>query len=200
MKNFEVKYEGGHLVDIKTGKRILLKRGGNFSILGDDDQFEEHEQISLQRKIMDSKEKETFLIKKYSNHILHKILDSGTVLYYRIGIPSGAKKELNRFYYFNAILHENLYLKSKDGKSLTLCDCMCKTTQCIECNIQMFEHVEGYSLNNLFSNMVAFYFPLIRSGACNAFDTFYTRDKQPNKQVASIKYLREYRDEINSNL
>lgn len=37
----------------------------------------------------------------------------------------------------------------------------------------MIETVQGVSLNSLLSNMVASYFPLQRSGACNAFDTFY---------------------------
>ena len=48
MKSFEVKYTKGHLVDIKTNKRIFLKRGGVFNILGDDNQFEEKDELHFE--------------------------------------------------------------------------------------------------------------------------------------------------------
>ena len=52
----------------------------------------------------------------------------------------------------------------------------------------MIESVKGNSLNNLFSNMVAFYFPMQRSGACNAFDYFYLTDENDKVHLYDIKY------------
>ena len=52
----------------------------------------------------------------------------------------------------------------------------------------MIEPINGNSLNNLFSNMIAVYFTMQRSGACNAFDYFYLIEKDDKPRLFDIKY------------
>ena len=49
------------------------------------------------------------------------------------------------------------------------------------------------SLNNLFSNMIAFYFPMQRSGACNAFDYFYFINNEDKPRLYDVKYYSKFR-------
>ncbi|RIJ45492.1 hypothetical protein D1614_22745 [Maribellus luteus] len=173
MKNYQVKYSKGHLVDTSTGRRIFLKRGGTFSILGDDDQFEEKDELHLNIIPLDSKKKLLQLQKKYFSHELVKIADAGQKFVYRIGLSKVTSEERNTEFLFHALILEDLYIRSKNLEDWSLCDCFCETSECLYGEIQMFEPVVGNSLNNLFSNMIAFYFAMQRSGACNAFDTFF---------------------------
>jgi hypothetical protein len=92
---------------------------------------------------------------------------------YRIGLTKRTSEDRDYEFMFDAHLLEDLYLKSRDGENWTLCECLCETRNCFFGDVQMIEPVKGISLNNLFSNMVAYYFPLQRSGSCSAFDYFY---------------------------
>lgn len=173
MKNYKVKYTKGHLVDIETGKRIFLKRGGTFQLLGDDDQFEEKDELQQEQKILDADEKWIQLSKSYKSKYLEKVADAGQQFVYRIGLSKMTSEDQAPEFLFNAIIKEDLYMHSKDGNNWSLCSCICETTRCVVGDIQMIETVKGFSLNNLFSNMVAFYFPLQRSGSCNAYNYFF---------------------------
>ncbi len=173
MKSYEIKYTKGHLVDTKTGKRILLKRGGTFNILGDDDQFEERDELHIKAEVLKPSEKLASLQKRHKGYHTEKIADMGQSFVYRIGLSKRTSEDKAPEFLFDAIIREDLYIRSQDGNEWTLCDCYCETKSCLEGEVQMIETVQGLSLNNLFSNMVAFYFPLQRSGTCNAFDTFY---------------------------
>jgi hypothetical protein len=188
MKSYEVTYKQGHLVDTKTGKRIFLKRGGKFNILGDDDQFEERDELLLEKEVLDRDAKYQALKNKYKKHLLYKVLEGGDKLLYRIGLSKQHSGDKGQEFLFDAFLLEDLYLYSKDGKSWALCDCICETRNCIDGELQMIEPIRGKSLNSLFSNMVAFYFPLQRSGACNAFNTFHLEKEGYVTNLSHFKY------------
>lgn len=180
MKNYTVKYKNGHLIDVATGKRIFLKRGGEFTLLGDDLMFEDKDELTFQRLPLSSSEKYSILQNNYKNYRFVKVAWAGQKFIYRIGLSKMTKEDVKIEYLFDAVIMEDLYIKSKinnkeDSKQdkWSLCDCLCKTTKCIDGDLQMFEEIQGLSLSNLFSNMVAFYFTLQRSGSCNAFNTYF---------------------------
>ncbi len=172
MKTYNITYTKGHLVDTTTGKRIFLKRGGSFTLLGDDDQFEVKDELSLSFTPLNEKDKKDKLMQSHKTFNLKKIAQSGDVFLYRIGLSKRTTEDKERSFLLKATLLEDLYIKS-NHKKWTLCNCYCETTYCLDGDLQMFEPVYGNSLSNMFSNMVTFYFPLQRSGACNAFTTFY---------------------------
>lgn len=188
MKSFEVKYTKGHLVDIKTNKRIFLKRGGVFNILGDDNQFEEKDELHFEIPPLNDMDKFNQLKSAYKNFELEKIASRGQKFVYRIGLSKKTNEDKDMEFLFDCTILEDLYVRSKNLEDWSLCDCVCETTECLEGDIQMIESVKGNSLNNLFSNMVAFYFPMQRSGACNAFDYFYLTDENDKVHLYDIKY------------
>jgi len=186
MKNYTVHYTKGHLVDTNTGKRIFLKRGGKFTILGDDNQFEVRDELALNITILDSEEKLSSLKKEFKDYFLEKVACSGQRFIYRIGLSKKTSEDKVREFLFDAFIKEDLYMRSKNGNDWSLCDCFCETHKCLQGDIQMFETIYGKSLNNLFSNMVAFYFPMQRSGAINAFTGFYMV-KNENPAISDLK-------------
>ena len=188
MKSFEVKYTKGHLVDIKTNKRIFLKRGSVFNILGDDNQFEEKDELHFEIPPLNDMDKFNQLKSAYKNFELEKIASRGQKFVYRIGLSKKTNEDKDMEFLFDCTILEDLYVRSKNLEDWSLCDCVCETTECLEGDIQMIESVKGNSLNNLFSNMVAFYFPMQRSGACNAFDYFYLTDENDKVHLYDIKY------------
>ena len=139
--------------------------------------------------------------KEFKNFGFEKIADVGTEFIYRIGLGKTTSEDKTREFLFNAIIEEDLYLKSKNGEDWTLCPCICKTTECLEGDVQMIESIPGTSLSNLFGNVVTFYFPFQRSTACNAFDTFFFKDKFERPRLNHIKYrhvnsINEFRKRI----
>ncbi len=186
MKSYQITYTKGHLIDVTTGKRIFLKRGGTFNILGDDNQFEIKDELQFNHNILETKEKLASLEKTYKNHTLFKIAEVGQKFLYRVGLSNRTSEDKEQEFLFDAYVLEDLYLRSKDGQEWSLCDCIAETRNCIEGEVQMIESVKGVSLNNLFSNMIAFYFPMQRSGACNAFDYFFFAQNDSNG-MAEVK-------------
>lgn len=178
MKSYEVEYTKGHLVDIKTGKRIFLKRGGRFSILGDDHQFVEKDDLKITQKALNSEEKLAALKRTYKGFHLEKIANAYQLFVYRIGLAKTTSEDKRSEFLFDAMILEDLYIRSTKAGEWVLCECLCESRICLEGEVQMIEAVQGVSLNNLFSNMVTFYFPFQRSGSCNAFDTFYFVDER----------------------
>lgn len=183
MKSYEVTYTKGHLIDVQTGQRIFLKRGGKFNILGDDDQFAEKDELKIIREALSASEKQATLETAHPEYHLEKIAEAQQILVYRIGLSQKTSEDRRYEFLFDAVLLEDLYIRSKNGEDWSLCDCLCESRNCLEGELQMIEAVQGSSLSNLFSNMVAFYFPLQRSGACNAFTTFYYSDPLPGTEM-----------------
>jgi hypothetical protein len=145
----------------------------------------------MEKQVLDSKAKQQELEKKYKGRYIVKIQEAGGKLIYRIGLSKTHSEDKDREFLFDVYLLEDLYLNSKDGKNWSLCDCICETRHCIDGDLQMIEPIRGKSLNNLFSNMVAFYFPLQRSGACNAFNTFFLELSGSIPNLANFKYSRQ---------
>lgn len=191
MKNYTVTYNKGHLVDSDSGKRILLKRGGVFNLLGNDDQFEKKNHFDDNNKPLNSKEKYKKLDRKHKD--LDLMARAGDILIYRIGIDFFNKtdEDYSHEFLFEALLLEDLYMKSSKytngNPSWTLCECLCETSNCIDGDMQLYETIKGKSLSHLFSNMVAFYFPMQRSGVCNAFKTFFI-PKSNGHKLNDVKF------------
>lgn len=177
MKNYKVRFNKGHLVDTETHKRVLLKRGNTFTIQGDDDSFEsEDDLVKLKNKALDHQSKLEKLKSNFKNHQFIQIAKAGDFLAFNIGISRPTNEDSTPKYWFNAQLLEDLYLKKnlkKDKAIYNLAPCLVRSIDCFDGGINLYEEIYGFSLNNLFSNMVAFYFMLQRSGACNAFNAFY---------------------------
>ena len=192
MKNFQVKYTKGHLINTETNKMILLKREGVFFISGDDDQFiEEQDEILMKDTTpLLGEEKMNQLKQLYPNQQLKPVALAGQKLGYRIGLGKKTSEDKSMEYFFEAVLLEDLYFHSKDNKDWKLCECLCETNKCLNTNFQMYEKIKGKSLNNLFSNIVTFYFPLQRSGACNAFNTFYLMGKDEHSPLSKFTNYR----------
>lgn len=121
MKSYEIKYTKGHLVDIRTGKRIFLKRGGTFNILGDDDQFEEKDELQVEIYILNPDEKLASLQQRHKGYYLEKIADVGQTFVYRIGISKQTSEDKMQEFLFDTIILEDLYIRSKDRKEWALC-------------------------------------------------------------------------------
>jgi len=108
MKSFEVKYTKGHLVDTKTNKRIFLKRGGVFNILGDDNQFEEKDELHFDTKPLSETEKLQQLEKNHKNFSLIKIASKDQNFVYRIGLSKSTKEDKEKEFLFNCTILEDL--------------------------------------------------------------------------------------------
>lgn len=188
MKIYKVQYIKGHLVDIETNKKIFLKRGGSFCIQGEDDQFEEKDELQYLDKPLPSDEKIDSLRKEFKGFHLEKICKAETEFVYRIGLSKKSSEDKVPEFLFNAIVKEDLYLKSKNGEDWSLCPCVCQTTECLEGDVQLIESVSGSSLSNLFGNVVTYYFPLQRSTACNAFKTFFINNQNKDLTLNEVKY------------
>ncbi len=191
MKNYTVKYVRGHLIDEKHNNRIILKRGGVFSIQGDDHLFEEKDELINDIKPLDSVAKKAKLDKYYdpSRFHLEQVAEAGTKLYFRVGLYNRASEDKTTEYVFDAYLLEDLYMRTRNGEKWSLCECYCESRDCPYGELQMIESVRGYSLSNLFSNIVAFYFPLQRSGATNALRTFHFASDIDNNAKDSKEML-----------
>ena len=187
MKSFEVENIRGQLIDVETKKRVILKRGGKFIISGKDDQFEERDEIHKESNQLNSEEKIYALEKEFKNCEFVKIADANTEFIYRIGLGEKTSEDKTAEYLFNAIVLEDLYVKTKNYVKWSLCPCLCKTTECIEGDVILHEPTCGSSLNNLFGNMVIEYFPEQRAAACNAFTTFYFKKGFPEPYMRNIK-------------
>ena len=120
MKSFEVKYTKGHLVDIKTNKRIFLKRGGVFNILGDDNQFEEKDELHFETLPLEETEKLNQLERNHKSFKLIMIASKYQYLVYRIGLSKKTNEDKEMEFLFNCTLLEDLYIRSKNDEDWSL--------------------------------------------------------------------------------
>ena len=173
MKNFKVIFINGRLVEAGSGKEIFLVPGKYYYLNGDDDAFSEKDYMENKKEPLDSHHKEIKIKQKYKYFMTEKILPAGTLLYFRIGLGKITREDKAGEYLFQARLHEDLYLKSKNKEEWTLCECQCISEKIIDGELPfIFQRVKGTSLANLYANVVIHYFAGKRSTACNAFNTF----------------------------
>lgn len=188
MKNFEVFYKNNQFIDKITGKALHFKPNATYTIKGDNENFLLEDYLHLKKTPLTSKLKEEDLIKSFKNFHFKKIADVGTIFYFRIGLGKVTDEERDREYLFKAVIEEDLYLKSKEGKNWNLCSCICKATEMVEGKLGFpFEEIETDSLSELFANVVSKYFNRKRSTACNAFTTFYF---EPVKEKPSLNWIK----------
>lgn len=184
MKNYEITFKNGLLIDKKTGKRLHLKPFETYYLQGDDDSFLLDDYVKDDYEPLNSEEKLEFLQNKYKKFELAPLAPKGTKLIFRIGLGKRSQEDTASEYLFEAIIQEDLYIKNKfKSNSWSLCDCVCKCTELLEGDLGFpFQAIEANSLSELFANVVSTYFNKKRSTACNAFKTYYIlpKDKAPS--------------------
>lgn len=189
MKNFEVTYKNGLLIDKRTGKRLNLKPFETYYMQGDDNSFLLEDYIKTDHKPLETIQKLKALEKKHKGYELKQLSSAGEKLVFRIGLGKRYEEDVAREYLFDAILQEDLYMKKKCNKeSWTLCNCVCYSANLLEGDLGFpYEKVEANSLSELFANVVSTYFNMKRSTACNAFKTFY---KYPEEVRPTLYWLK----------
>lgn len=188
MKNFEIFFKNNQFIDKLTGKALHFKPNATYTIQGDDDNFLLADYLSLKKTLLNSQGKEEELTKTFKNFHFRKIADAGTIFYFRIGLGKITEEERDREYLFKAVIEEDLYLKSKEGKNWNLCSCICKATELVEGKLGFpFAAIEADSLSELFANVVSTYFNRKRATACNAFTTFYF---EPVREKPSLNWIK----------
>lgn len=189
MKNFEVTFKNGLLIDKQTGKRINLKPFETYYLQGDDHSFLLEKYIKTDYKPLSTNEKLKTLEKKHKGYELKQLASAGDKFVFRIGLGKRFEEDVVREYLFDAILQEDLYMKKKHNKdSWTLCNCVCFSDKLLEGDLGFpFQKIEANSLSELFANVVSTYFNMKRSTACNAFKTFY---KYPIEDRPSLLWLK----------
>lgn len=193
MKNFEVFFKNNQFIDKQTGKALHFKPNATYTIQGDNENFLSADYLFEQKTPLNSQGKEEELIRTYKNFHFRKIADAQTVFYFRIGLGKMKEEACDREYLFKAVIQEDLYLKSKDGKNWNLCSCICKATNLVEGDLGFpFAEIEANSLSELFANVVSTYFNKKRATACNAFTTFYFEQKNENPSLNWIKNIARF--------
>ena len=188
MKNFEVFFKNNLFIDKQTGKALHFKPNATYTIQSDNENFLLKDYLIRNNIPLNSEDKVEQLQKKLKSFQLKKIADSGTVLYFRIGLGKITEEELEREYLFKAVIEEDLYLKSKEGTKWNLCSCICKATELVEGKLGFpYAEIEADSLSELFANVVSNYFNRKRATACNAFTTFYF---EPIEEIPSLNWIK----------
>lgn len=188
MKNFEVFFKNNQFIDKLTNKALHFKPNATYTIQGDNENFLSEDYQCEQKIPLNEKHKKAHLTSTFKNFQLRKIADAKTVFYFRIGLGKITEEESDREYLFKAVIVEDLYLKSKDGKNWNLCSCICKATKMVEGKLGFaFAEIEADSLSELFANVVTKYFSGKRSTACNAFRTFYCESVREKPSLNWIK-------------
>lgn len=172
MKNYKVTYNNGQLIDAETKLQIHLIPGEVFYINGNANAFLEQSDLKDNDNILSEEEMLILVTKKYNGVLHERILKAGTKLYFRIGLGKATKEDKSNEYLFEAILLEDLYIRSKEGVKWRLCDCKCKTEKVIQGSLPFTHEIKGSSLNSLFSNVVIHYFSYKRATTCNVFNTY----------------------------
>jgi hypothetical protein len=190
MKNFEIFFKNNQFIDKQTGKALHFKPNATYTIQGDNENFLLEDYLFQNKTPLNSKGKEEELIKTLKNFHFRKIADAGTVFYFRIGLGKITEEERDIEYLFKAVIEEDLYLKSKEGKNWNLCSCICKATELVEGILGFpYAEIEANSLSELFANVVSTYFNRKRATACNAFTTFYFEPKGEKPSLNWIKNI-----------
>ena len=190
MKNIKVIFRNGQLIDAENKKQIHLVPGEQYFIIGDDNAFRKSGYLEEERKPRTEQAMRAFITEKYDGFKTERILKAGDNLYFRIGLGKTTSEDKTNEYLFEAILQEDLYIRSKKGEKWRLCECMCKTGKKVRGNLPFIHEIKGNSLNNLFANVVIHYFSGKRSTACNAFTTFALPDEPYQSELPYLDWIK----------
>lgn len=189
MHTIEVIFKNGHLISKNEKSAIFLKEGCDLVIVTDQNNIIGKENIF---EIETPKFDENLLKshqKAFPNCRFVKLLDKDTHFVFRVGL--GRRKEgfPDREYLFKCIAYEDLYMREAviGSGEWKLADCVCQTISCLEGDIIFSQDIPGNSLNKLYNNTVMYYFPLMRSGACNSFRDFYPISPNSEPKLYNFK-------------
>lgn len=186
MKSKEVIFRYGHFWCKETGKRIIFKEKDEYTLVTQREQFEDKDDLNKpSTSLLDAESKEASVCNKKNVEFYNKILPAGSKIYFNISI----KNEPLRI--FELVLDEDLYvtLKSSNKKDLPdLEKCTCRVVKELTGNLDFFEELHCKSLNNAHEKTFVHFFSKKGSPTSNAFDTFYT--KQTNPESSYINRLR----------
>ena len=179
MKAFKVVYQHGHFIDKESKKRIIPVQGEEYIITADPKAFTSEDAKLEMSDPLSQSEKFGWASEVYGNGNFHKILNTGQLLFFRIGNSKRVQGDESRQYIFVCTLLEDLYLYLLKGKKRDneedwrMANCQCILDDCLLGGLTLTEKIPAESLNKLFSQTVMFYFSMQRSGSCNAFNTFF---------------------------
>lgn len=164
----DVRFLYGHFVDIETNKRLLPKNGSEYVLVGRDFEMIENDILNEpfnESKLLDSEAKEAVIKEIRSKSYI--IAKKGQKFVFRIGL--GKSVEYPRQYVFVVKLFEDLwaYPVKEDRKDWRLHNCKCEVNACLYGDLEMYEPIYSYSLNDAFSKTIQFYFPLNRKSSGN---------------------------------
>ena len=186
MLNKTVVFINGHFVDKETGKRIVLTNLSSYVLVGDELSLREEDPLNSPPRVYLSAKEMLNAVQnspKIKTNNYFKIAEAGQRFVFRVGlgIRSGTGQNDKEFV-FSAIINEDLYCYSNDKelKKWRLFNCKTTVDQCLSGNLNMYETIYAYSLNDAFSKTIAFYFPLNRKSSGNVQNEFYLWDgKKP---------------------
>lgn len=189
MKDFEITFKNGLLIDKNTGMRLNLKPFETYFLQGDNDSFLLDDYVKDDYESLNSQDKLEALQKKHRKFELAELASKGDKFVFRIGLGKRRQDDAVREYLFEAMILEDLYMKNKlNSESWTMCDCVCKCTKLLEGDLGFpFQAIEAKSLSQLFANVVSTYFNMKRSTTCNAFKTYYMLPKEELPTLAWYK-------------
>lgn len=202
MKAFKVTYSHGQFIDNDTKKRIIPKQGEEYIITASTDAFLEEDDKIDNKPALNSQEKLKWMSQKYGSQDFGILLNLGAELFFRVGNSKISKGDESREYVFTVSLLEDLYLyrmhdkESDNPESWRMAECKCVLDKCIDGGLSLTEKIPANSLNSLFSHTVMFYFNMQRSGACNAFNTFYLY--KPEMRIAASAISPYIYDSLNN--
>ncbi len=173
MEARELIYKHGHFYDAQSKKRVELAEGSGVSINIENRLSDSVPAGTWPLKVVNGIEKEESIKKEIGIKSYHKILSSGSSLFFSISRGGGKKKII---YEFRVELLEDLYFylkvfwKKKDER---LYNCACVVRENTTKNIDFFEEVNAISLNEIYKNTFVHYFENKGNPACNAIERFY---------------------------
>jgi hypothetical protein len=179
MKTFKVIYERGHFIDKETRKRILPVQGEEYMLFSETGAFLEEDEMLKLPTTKDAEEKRMWAIGEFGEGNFVRVLEAGQQLVFRLGNSKSANKDLGKEYLLTCKLMEDLYLyrlKKRSGEAdidWRAANCLCVLEDCLRGDLTLTDKITAISLNQLFSNVVQFYFSLQRSSAVSIFNDFY---------------------------
>ena len=190
MKNINAIFKNGNLYDKITRKRIHLKDGVEIVIVGNKKNFLEKDPLNIDIDILEEQEKKTQLLKIQGLLEYKKILEKGNKLFFNIKLTrKDIKKKIKS--QFEVELLEDLYVYRKSSwpkDKNQLFDCACKLIGNPSNDIDFFEVIEGFSLNNIYEMTFITYFAKHGSATVNSFKRFYTDKHNPKTTIDNLRY------------
>ncbi len=176
MKAFKVIHQNGLLFNRDNGKRIILKEQLEYLISGEDSSFEEQDKLNAEpdpTDILNSADMRVLVNHKHRDCDIRKVFDQDQLFVFRIGLGKTKTGDQGYEYFFLCRILEDLYSYKRTKDSFPrLCQCHCVVEQCLSKNLNLFEPVFAYSLNEVASHTIGHFFSLKRATSLNVLTEF----------------------------